>query len=147
MKRLIIFFIILVGLACVYFIFSRQSFVHLTLPNSAVIKAKVVLTMREREAGLSGLKEMNGFDAMLFVQDTQQKVAFWMHGMLFPLDIIYLDENKIVEQMFFDKQPCVNQCENLFSFSDKIKYVIELKSGDIEKNKLKIGDKIIWAGY
>lgn len=68
------------------------------IPVSAVARTsegkeillRVADTQSERELGLSHFKSLPDNQGMLFVFETSDKYAFWMKGMNFPLDIIWL---------------------------------------------------------
>jgi uncharacterized membrane protein (UPF0127 family) len=50
----------------------------------------------EREKGLGGREDLCAECGMLFVFDRPDRYAFWMKGMRFPLDIIWLSGDKVV---------------------------------------------------
>lgn len=50
----------------------------------------------ERERGLSSRKELRRNKGMLFVYESPRYPGFWMKGMKFPLDIIYISGNRVV---------------------------------------------------
>ena len=78
---------------------------------------------------------------MLFILDEEITPSFWMKDMRFPLDILWVDKNKKIAAITQDAQPCVGSCPNL-SPDKKVKFVLELNSGFVEKNQIKSGDKI-----
>jgi uncharacterized membrane protein (UPF0127 family) len=66
---------------------------------------------------------------------------FWMHDMKFPLDFAYIENNKIVE--IFKNVPIYTNNEftkiNSVENSDMI---LELNAGFLDKNNIKVGDRI-----
>ncbi|KKR56408.1 MAG: hypothetical protein UT94_C0038G0013, partial [Candidatus Uhrbacteria bacterium GW2011_GWF2_40_263] len=61
------------------------------------VTASVADDLREMKQGLAGVKELSDKEGMLFVyQEKQEEPSYWMKGMMIPIDIIWIDENKIV---------------------------------------------------
>jgi uncharacterized membrane protein (UPF0127 family) len=63
---------------------------HLTMPNGQEIGVRVADTPKTRELGLSYFKSLPESEGMLFLFDKSGAYPFWMKGMNFPLDIIWL---------------------------------------------------------
>ena len=94
----------------------------------------------ERSKGLSGVTSLGESEGMLFVFDSKDVTpSFWMKGMKIPLDIIWIDDGKIVK--IDNNVPFPNQ-EKLYTPGQPIDYVLEVNVGFSDKNSLKIGDAI-----
>ena len=94
----------------------------------------------ERSKGLSGVTSLGESEGMLFVFDSKDVTpSFWMKGMKIPLDIIWIDDGKIVK--IDNNVPFSNQ-EKLYTPGQPIDYVLEVNVGFSDKNSLKIGDAI-----
>lgn len=91
-----------------------------------------------RERGLSGFSGLSSDEAMLFIFPNADIYGFWMKDMLFPIDILWLDENfKIVS---FKKNISPNTFPKIF-FPDKpAMYVMEFRAGTLNALSLKVGD-------
>lgn len=63
--------------------------------SDKTLQLEVVNTPQSISLGLGGREEV-GSDGMLFVFAEPQQPVFWMKGMLFPIDILWLSEGKIV---------------------------------------------------
>jgi len=63
---------------------------------SATVYVEVARTDAEREKGLGGHAPLGEHDGMLFVFDQPAAYAFWMKGMTFPLDLLWVDGGKVV---------------------------------------------------
>lgn len=61
-----------------------------------VVAVEVAATDADRARGLGGHAPLGPTDGMLFVFDQVSPHAFWMKGMTFALDILWLDEGKVV---------------------------------------------------
>jgi len=105
----------------------------------------VAKTSEEQEKGLAKFESIEDNQGMLFMFDNPGRWSFWMKDMKFNIDIIFLDENKKVVSLF--KNVKSETHANVFDYRKYIpdydsKYVIELKEGEVEKNKVKLGDII-----
>lgn len=105
-------------------------------------EVEVANTSRKMKRGLSGRSELAENQGMLFVFNQSGLHSFWMKDMLFPIDIIWIDENKEVVFMKRNAQPCAEEyCSNILP-NEKAKYVLEIKTGVADEINLKIGDKL-----
>ena len=106
-------------------------------------KVEVADTMLKKAKGLSGREMLKENSGMLFVFEKPGKPTFWMAGMNFPLDIIWINGNKIVD-ISKNIQPPKNTggLPAIFSPSTGINKVLELSAGAVEKFGIKINDEI-----
>lgn len=109
--------------------------------NNKIINVEVMATKAQQMQGLSGKEKLEENNGMLFVYQDKQIRSFWMKEMLFPIDIIWIDDNKIVD---FNKNVPIPSKEKIPTVSPKkpINYVLEINAGFIDKNGFKIGDKV-----
>lgn len=117
--------------------FSGQKTARITLPDQTKITADLALTPAERALGLSGREALDGQHGMLFIFDQAQTPTFWMKGMKISIDIIWLQDGKIIdldENLPIDRQ--------LYRPSAPINQVLEVRSGFIFDHSLKIGDQL-----
>jgi uncharacterized membrane protein (UPF0127 family) len=109
------------------------------------LSVEVADTPAERGRGLSGREMLPENSGMLFVFDTPGRYGFWMYGMKFPLDIIWIDEKLRVVYFVENAQPCVNICETYEPPADAL-YVLEVNAGFVKKYGLKVGDVVELSG-
>ncbi len=72
----------------------QQATVHI---GTATVIAEVAATDDARSRGLSGRDQLGADRGMLFVFDRPAPQVFWMEGMRFPLDIIWINDGKVVD--------------------------------------------------
>jgi len=65
-----------------------------------------------------------------------------MKNMNFPIDIIFLDENKKISYIYGSVPPCKTANCPTYPPSSKSKYVVETAAGFSKNNGLKIGQAI-----
>ena len=122
---------------------------HKTKPKIAAIKINdIIITLEvaddylEQINGLSNRKNLDDYHGMLFVYPRYQAMNFWMKEMNFPIDVIWIKDNEIVG--FEENIPLFNEQGEIKKFSSLIpvNYVLEVPANFIDKNNIKITDKI-----
>jgi uncharacterized protein len=63
--------------------------------GAAQVDAEIAANEVERERGLSGRDELPDGRGMLFVYSGSAVRSYWMKGMRFPLDIIWIDRGRV----------------------------------------------------
>jgi uncharacterized protein len=94
--------------------------------------------------GLSGRSGIEENQSMLFTFAVPNFPIFWMKDMLFPIDMVWIKGDEIVD-ITKDAQPEPGvRDDKLKTYKSKkpADKVLELKSGWADRNALKIGDKI-----
>lgn len=104
------------------------------------IKVEIADSEEKRNKGLSGRKKLGENDGMLFIFEITAQYSFWMKDMRFPLDIIWIDENKKIVAISENISPDTYPAS--FSPSDPVKYVLEVNAGWAEKNGVEAGNFI-----
>lgn len=111
--------------------------------NELRIPVEVVDTPEKRTLGLSYRESLASDSGMLFVMPSRRVSSFWMKEMRFPLDIIWIDGDKIVN-LSQDLPPGGPQPKNSYSSLYPVDQVLEVNGGFAEKNGIKIGDQVIF---
>ena len=99
-------------------------------------------TKQERANGLAKRDSLDLDSGMLFEFDREGRYSFWMKDVMFPLDIIWISENK--EIVFIEEriQPCMEEICAIIQTEEKAKYVLEINAGMADKINLRIGDTV-----
>lgn len=92
----------------------------------------------EKEKGLSVFNKIKTNEAMIFIFDTPKKYSFWMKGMKFPIDMVWLDQDKKIVDI--KKDVAVATYPELFAPSSDALYVLEFVSGTMDNLNIKIGE-------
>lgn len=111
--------------------------------NSATFNVEVAKTEKEKIKGLSGRNSLAQDKGMLFVFDKPAYYSFWMREMKFPLDIVFILDNKVV-RVFENVPAAAKDDANPPQFgsgvmSDK---VLEINAGLAKKYKIRAGDTV-----
>ena len=73
--------------------------------------------------------------------DREARHNLWMKNMRFPLDIIWLNRNKKIVDIYQNALPCKEICKDLIPQSAAA-FVLEVNSGFVAKNQIQVGDKV-----
>lgn len=167
MKKLIIVYVVLIAALILLVLVKSGGNLFGFLPSfgtsaSAEINGKkynllVAKSEKDRQKGLSGRKSLDKNQGMIFIFDAPGRYTFWMKDMNFPLDIIYINNNKVVD-LFHNLPPvkesnvsCVIQTSSIkkvpcYTPKNSANYVLELNAGESEKNKIQEGTTIKLTG-
>lgn len=113
--------------------------------NEHKFKVEVADTKAKRSKGLGGREKLATDEGMLFVFDKDNKYPFWMKGLKFPLDFVWIKDNQIVDIIQNVPPPVEGQKdEDLPIYLPKvpINRVLEINGGTVERLQIKVGDKI-----
>lgn len=119
-------------------------------PTVIIGKAKVQVeladTPAKRRVGLMERRHMDKNKGMLFVFEQVEKPVFWMKDCYIPLDIMFINNNRIV-QFYESVPPCKEDPCPLYPCVENVDKALEVNAGFIRKHNIKIGDTIKFAGF
>lgn len=141
--KIIVLLTALLLIFCFFVFFELNAEVTI---NHCVFQAETAILPKELEKGLSQRDSLEQNQGMLFLFPSLRKPAFWMKGMNFPLDILWLKGDAIVE---------INENVPLFTQGNvttiiphqEINKVLELKPGTASECEIKPGDKATFHYY
>lgn len=103
------------------------------------ISIEVAATEEERAQGLMHRSQMADSVGMLFIFEQAEPRSFWMKNTKFPLDIIYVNDNKEIVMIYKGVAPYSTQ--SVPSYQDA-QYVVEVNGGYTTAHNIKEGDHI-----
>jgi uncharacterized protein len=109
--------------------------------NGQTYQVEIVSTIEAQARGLSGRERLEKNSGMLFVYSEPASQAFWMKGMKFPIDIIWIKEQKIVgitENAPVDS----NLIPKIYNSPGKVDLVLEVAAGTAAATGIKVGDAV-----
>jgi hypothetical protein len=110
------------------------------------LTVEMAVTPSQWSRGLSGRSSLEMDHGMLFVFDHQNRWAFWMKGMQFPLDVIWFDSNRSIIQYVESLQPCyLDDCPTFSPQTDAL-YALEVNAGFVAAHNLTVGDRFNFVG-
>jgi uncharacterized membrane protein (UPF0127 family) len=100
----------------------------------------IVTTAAAQQKGLGGRASLSQQEGMLFAYRSEAVRCFWMKDMHFPLDIIWLNEDKQVVHMQPNIVPSTYPDE--FCPNPLAQYVIELNAGEALRADIRTGQTL-----
>lgn len=113
--------------------------------QKVAVNVDIADTDSERRQGLGGRSSLPENEGMLFVFDSERVPVFWMKGLNFNLDFLWIKGNKIVDLAENIPKPQENVLDNdlpRYQPNSPVDKVLEVNSGFIGKNNIQIGDTI-----
>ena|SRR3989338_1150224 len=114
--------------------------------NDLKINVEIADTATKRKQGLGGKESLASDSGMLFVFEKQDVYKFWMKGLNFPLDLIWIRGEKVVDITKKATPPIPEQKDEtlpLYIPNQPVDKVLEVNSGFVDQNNIQIGDSII----
>ena len=111
----------------------------------STISIEVADSAEKRSRGLSDRTSLASDSGMLFVYDKPSQYKFWMKGMQFPLDFIWILNDTIVDLLPNIANPAPNtqtQDLSILAPTTQVNKILEVNAGFIAAHNIKIGDKL-----
>lgn len=108
------------------------------------VEVAVADNAKSRDLGLGGRPQMDDFEGMWFIFDRPDRYEFWMKGMSFPIDIVWVSNNRVVD-ITRNAQPQPGAADSelrLYQPTDSVDRVLEVHAGWANRYGLKVGDKV-----
>lgn len=110
-----------------------------------VIQAEVARTPQERSLGLGERDSLPEDGGMLFVMESEARHGFWMKGMRFGLDFIWISADRRVADVTTNvlPEPGVADAQlTLYRPQQPALYVLEVNAGVVERYGVEVGDAV-----
>lgn len=98
---------------------------------------EIANTMESRENGLMFRESLDKNSGMLFQFDDEQNRAFWMRNTLIPLDMVFMNRQGVITQIY---QNAIPHDETLIKSDAPAFAVLEINGGRAAELGLKPGD-------
>lgn len=126
------------------FLSQRANTKVLTI-NNTDLKVEIADTQEARGRGLGGREKLPANGGMLFLFANEERYPFWMKGLSFPLDFIWIKGDTVVDITPNVQAPQVGQADEtlpIYTSKVPVNKVLEVNAGVIEKLNIKVGDVI-----
>jgi uncharacterized membrane protein (UPF0127 family) len=124
---------------------ARPAVIPLTLPSGKVLQTEVMVKDEDRQMGLMFRPSLALDHGMLFLFDQPDFHGIWMKNCKFPIDILWLDEERKVVHLDEAVPPCTakedKSCPVYYPLR-RASYVVELNSGQARREKAVVGSAI-----
>ncbi len=119
----------------------NKKLIILSKYGSQVASYKVAIADNDKKRGygLMNLAVMGNKNGMLFLYKKHAIINMWMKNTLIPLDMIFIDDNRIV---YIHRQAKPLDLSVISSVYE-VNKVLEINAGEVDNKKIAIGQKII----
>jgi uncharacterized membrane protein (UPF0127 family) len=114
----------------------------LTLPSGRTIEVEVMVSDQDRATGLMFRPSLADDKGMLFVFERADFHGIWMKNCRFPIDIVWLDEDRRVVHVAEGATPCKADPCPVYEPLRRAQYVIELNAGQARREGATIGEAV-----
>jgi uncharacterized membrane protein (UPF0127 family) len=111
-----------------------------TKGGSFVMNVEQAITPESIEKGLMFRQELPLNQGMLFVFQSPRQPSFWMKNTLIPLDMIFIDSDGKIVDMYPEAEP--HSLKYIVPRSAEVKAVLEVPGGTIKRLSIVVGDQI-----
>jgi len=138
-KILLIGIVIILALLIPWLLLQKEKQAEIIIGNKK-IAVEIASTPSKRERGLMDREYLDKDKGMLFIFPDSDIHPFWMKNTRIPLDIIWIEDSKIVEITTLLPETPGNIPQ--YTPLQKTNYVLEVNAGFIKNNNLKLGDEV-----
>lgn len=111
---------------------------NITRDTILTVNHKLLTSVFSKTMGLMFSKKISDI-GFVFVFSKPKKIDLHMFFVFFPIDILFLDDNKKVIEIKENLKPF-----SIYVSKNKASYVIELPNNTIKESKTKVDDKIVF---
>jgi uncharacterized membrane protein (UPF0127 family) len=121
---------------------ASPAVIPLTLPSGTVLQVEVMVKDEDRAMGLMFRPSLPKDRGMLFVFERSDFHGIWMKNCKFPIDIVWLDEERKVVHLAESVPPCKAEPCPVYSPLRRGTYVVELNAGQARREKAVLGSTV-----
>lgn len=124
--------------------YPQKNFARVEIQNVS-IRAEIVDNPFSRMRGLAGRDTLKSGEGMLFVFDSPGRYGMWMKGMLFPIDILWLGQGRVLEIAENASPPSAATSASgleIFRPNQVAEYALEVPAGFIASERISTGDRV-----
>jgi uncharacterized protein len=119
--------------------------IPLSLPSGKVLQVEVMVKDEDRAMGLMFRPSLAPDHGMLFLFESSDFHGIWMKNCKFPIDILWLDEDKRVVHLKENAPPCAGDPCPIYQPLRKASFVVELNAGQARREKASVGTKVTFV--
>ncbi len=129
--------VLFIGLLIITFVMSKKA-TQVTV-NDKTFNVSIAKTEKERQTGLSNTEKLSENQGMLFVFDKPDFYSFWMKNMDYPIDIIYINGDKVTTVIENAKPGTSEANLEIYQPDSESDKVLEINAGLAKKYNIRKG--------
>jgi uncharacterized membrane protein (UPF0127 family) len=125
---------------------EQTQVININFPGGAVLKAEVADTPEKLLFGLAFRNVLPPGEGMVYIFGESGPHRVWTKEFQFPVDVIWVDESKVVVHVVEKAPPCIeSRCPWYGPPPQDARYVIEANAGFVEQAKVAIGAQLTFT--
>lgn len=108
--------------------------------GQAEVKIEIADTDEEKSRGLAGKDSLAEDEGMMFVFDQPGQYGFWMKGMRFALDFVWIRQGRVVE---VSESVSAEDQTQVYQPKEPIDTMLEVNAGWAARHGVKVGDDVV----
>lgn len=141
MKRIVVTTAVLIVLFFSWY-YMRHPLSSKVKIRDTVFTVDIAATDEQKELGLGGRATMAADRGMLFPYDHKEQFEFWMKGMQFPLDFIWIDGKTVADITVNIPPPIGNEQPIVVKPKVQVDKVLEVNAETLARTGIQIGDSV-----
>ena len=122
---------------------EQTQVISVNFPSGAVLKAEVADTPEKLLFGLAFRNVLPPDEGMVYIFEESGPHRVWTKEFQFPVDVIWVDESKVVVHVVEKVPPCLeSKCTWYGPPPQDARYIIEANAGFVERANVTIGVKL-----
>ena len=126
-------------------VLAAPAVVPLTLPSGKVLQVELMVNDADRAMGVMYRPSLPQDRGLLFVFERAEFHGFWMKNCRFPIDMVWLDEEKRVVHLAEAVPPCMADPCPVYEPLRRARYVLEVNAGQARREKAVVGATLSFA--
>ncbi len=113
--------------------------------NGSKLNVEIADTQSKRAKGLGGRESLASDSGMLFIFPQPSRYSFWMKGLSFPLDFVWVKGDQVVNVLQNIPPPSPGQADSalpVYQPDVEVDKVLEVNAGTIQRLNIKVGDTL-----
>ncbi len=110
--------------------------------GSHAYRVELALMEPQKTKGLGGRDRLDKDAGMLFPYDHAEQFEFWMRGMRFPLDFVWIRERRVIDLTENVQPPVPGQKPVIVKPAAPADTVLEISAGEASRAGIRIGDTV-----
>ena len=141
MKKLILLTLVIALLELPTSAKALEGLIKFTGKKDATVFLEVAVTPEQKSTGLMNRPALAQNRGMVFTFKPARKVTFWMKDTLISLDMIFINNGKIVKIV---KNAIPNQTSILYPSDFDVTEVVEVNGGFTDMHTIEVGNQVIF---
>jgi uncharacterized membrane protein (UPF0127 family) len=141
MKKILIPALVVFSLFLIWF-YTKHPLTTQVKIRGQKFNVEIAVTAKEKEKGLGYRDSLPKMSGMLFPYDHEEQYKFWMKGMRFPIDIIWIRDQTIMDITKNVPVPTGGVLPQ-YGPAVNVNKILELNAGTVDEFGIQVGDLVL----